>query len=417
MAKVKSTWSKNTDKSKYTNPDRQKKAEQEYKQTFSDEFLRFFEEDLDAKFDPYIHPSLKSMRPRIVRVKEGKVNIEKCSFNQSIQFKNLDCDRKPKVPVYLTYAELMNLIIKYKKEIKEEHNLEFKLPKELSKGIKSKISLINTLAKYYDKEEKKEYWGDSIGTHKEELAKKLSKEQIDERFYFIGYQYKKKAYFALEDFKHCLPKKLFDSIPQFQLVDKVMSPEQVHIENKVVADVMQEAITRDYSNKISFHNNADIDVAHAKIWEGKNVSQVVMANHFRFTDHTRYTETLFHEATHSAVVLNPHTSVKSYATEEGIAQIGTVMLCDENEVDYDPSNSVAYLRSWGVKDVKDIGNILSKTKQRIEPIIKSMKKHDSQELRQHFRDILEEEIKQQYDLSNKQVEELKAKSKRSVARP
>ncbi|EMR36794.1 hypothetical protein [Vibrio harveyi] len=417
MAKVKSTWSKNTDKSKYTNPDRQKKAEQEYKQTFSDEFLKFFEEDLDAKFDPYIHPSLKSMRPRIVKVKEGKVNIEKCSFNQSIQFKNLDCDRKPKVPVYLTYAELMNLIIKYKKEIKEEHNLEFKIPKELTKGSKSKISLINTLAKYYDREEKKEYWGDSIGTHKDELAKKLSKEQIDERYYFIGYQYKKKAYFALEDFKHCLPKKLFDSIPQFQLVDQVMSPEQMHVESKVVADVMQEAITRDYSNKISFQNNADVDVVHAKIWEGKNVSQVVMANHFRFTDHTRYTESIFHEATHAAVVLNPHTSVNSYATEQGIAQIGTVMLCDENEVDYDPSNSVAYLRSWGVKDVKDIGNILSKTKQRIEPIIESMKKHDSQELRQHFRDVLEEEIKQQYDLSNEQVEELKSKSKRSVARP
>ncbi|EMF1839584.1 hypothetical protein V2D09_001987 [Vibrio parahaemolyticus] len=175
MAKVKSTWSKNTGKSKYTNPERQKKAEQEYKQVFSDEFLRFFEEDLDAKFDPYIHPSIKAMRPRIVTVKDDKVNVEKCSFNQSVQFKNLDCDKKPKVPVYLTYAQLMNLIIKYKKEIKEEHGIDFKIPKELAVGSKKKISMINTLAKFYDKEEKKEYWGDSIGTHKKEKKKNFQR--------------------------------------------------------------------------------------------------------------------------------------------------------------------------------------------------------------------------------------------------
>jgi antirestriction protein ArdC len=94
---------------------------------------------------------------------------------------------------------------------------------------------------------------------------------------------------------------------------------------------------------------------------------IVMPNKNQFSSSDEYYSTLFHESVHSTghnsrlkrLVKCANFGSHEYSKEELVAEIGSAILCEENNIDISKTfnNSVAYIQSW-LKALKNDKNLI-----------------------------------------------------------
>ncbi|ELA7830710.1 hypothetical protein Q6U52_000870 [Vibrio alginolyticus] len=441
--KTKGVKKRGAPKSKGNNEAKIKKAQErqeQYKLKMEDDFINYFSPEANAKRENYLYSNKLSGLPKKVTYYKGDFDKEQLTSNFGlVQSVGLDTvispEEMPKIPVFITSANLKNIVHDLMEEMNEEHNLGLERNKDgdvanvglIFKDQKSKGSVISRYPNFLDTVDNKWIKGvAALEAHKKRLKKlKVSDADIEERIEFKKLTYTSTAYFAIEDFKDILPKSFIDKIPEFKLQDalsqKIMTPSDINVEAKVKAEVLKVAMTKEHGSRISFKDDVDTNTIYCQT-VGRDISTalatVFMADDLRFKSQVQFLTGLTHETGHAVRVLTPNTKVGKTNSdginpeEEVVAELTAYKVSKELGFPHLVEEHAAYVIENIGKDLTLLKKLEKLADERSTVILDAYHKHDTPELRQEITDKFEAKIRERYD--DVEVEEIIKNNKQKL---
>lgn len=459
--KTKGVKKRGAPKSKGNTESKIKKAQErqeQYKLKMEDDFINYFSPEANAKRENYLYSNKLSGFPKkVIFSFHGETQKELLSQNfglvQSIGLNTqISPEDEPKIPLFISNANLKNIVHAKMEEMNEEHNLglyrETKPRKSkdgktqkirdgkfevanvglIFKDKKSKGSVISRYPNYYDTVDKKWISGkDALKAYKKRLKKQnVSDADIEDRIEFRKLTYTSTAYFAIEDFKDILPKSIIDNIPEFKLQEelskKVMTPTDINIEAKVTAEVIKYAITKEYGDRISYKDDADTNTIYCSTIGTNDYSNalatVVMADDLRFKSHVQFLGGLIHENGHAVLVILPDTVIGKTNSdginpqEEVVAELTAHKVSKVLGFPHLVEEHAAYVIENIGKDLTLLKKLEKLADERSTVILDAYHKHNSPELREQFRKECEAKIRERYD--DVEIEEIIKNNKQKL---
>lgn len=445
-------------KGKFAN--RSKKAEElqeKYKLKMDNDFIQYFSPEANAKRENYIYSNeLIALPKKLTFSFYGKAKKQLLSDNFGIvESVGLDTaispEEMPKVPVFISEANLKNIVHSKMEEINEEHDLglyratkprtlksgkkqklkDNMFPVEndtlIFKGKKSKGSVISRYPNFVDTANNKWIKGQkALEAYITELKdKNVPLSEIENRIEFRKLTYTSTAYFAVEDFKDVLPKSIIEQVPEFKIQEelskKVMTPADINIEAKITAEVIKHAIDQEYGDRISFRDDVDTNTIYCQTI-GRDTDNakatVVMADDLRFKNHFQYLGGLVHEVGHAVRILLPETTVGKTNSqginpeEEGVADLSAYKVDKTLGFNHLVQEHAAYVIENIGKDRTKLNKIEKLADKRSILILDAYFKHNTPELRQAIREKVEAKIRERY--SDVEVEQIANTNKRKL---
>lgn len=431
--------------------------QEKYKLKMEDDFTNYFSPESNAKRENYLYSNKLSGFPKkIIFSFHGETQKELLSQNfglvQSIGLNTqISPEDEPKIPLFISNANLKNIVHAKMEEMNEEHNLglyretqprkskygktqkirdgKFEVANVglIFKDKKSKGSVISRYPNYYDTVDKKWIKGaEALTAYKQGLKDKdISDTDIEQRIEFRKFTYTSTAYFAIEDFKDILPKSFIDKIPEFKLQDelsqKIMTPSDINVEAKVKAEVLKVAMVKEHGSRISFKDDVDTNIIYCQT-VGRDISTalatVFMADDLRFKSQLQFLTGLTHETGHAVRVLTPNTKVGKTNSdginpqEEVVAELTAYKVSKELGFPHLVEEHAAYVIENIGKDLTLLKKLEKLADERSTVILNAYHKHDTPELRQEITDKFEAKIRERYD--DVEVEEIIKNNKQKL---
>ncbi|EMI4513192.1 hypothetical protein V6560_000681 [Vibrio parahaemolyticus] len=385
-----------------------------------------------ADWESYLHSTEVNVPPRKLVMEGGEHQVEQ--FNV-MQFAQIEADMQHEgkievnVPVFATFKHLNELLTSCKDEFRLDNAPEGFNPDKPMKGKIAKAAVISSFATAWDTEEKKSLTGKDLYKRIDELQKRgLSRDEMHEILTNFQTKTRQWQYFAIEDFKDILPKRIIDSIPEFAAYEKLksnkMSPERVNLEARIDAEIVKIAMTTEY-DQISYVEK-DLNTAHCITAKDRSRSTVFMAERSKYMSDIYYCSTMLHEFVHATQSIDKRKldskRVDGLAVKEEIlTELSATMIM--KKLGYDNINKHAGLLKYlSNNDLTQLQKMAKKADTVYPIVYKAYEKYNTPELRKELRERFEAEDKLRLEVVKEKqpeavVEEAEKPARRRNRRP
>lgn len=327
------------------------------------------------------------------------------------------------VPVFITFEGLSNLLEKYKDELDFEKDPNTD-PDRPIKGKETRLAVIGKIVSATGEDREYLKNGDAINKYKKRKRKKgMSETEINNSLSNWKISRKNNKYFALEDFKDILPKKVIDAIPEFAmqkvLDERAMNVERMNLDAKVDAELMKYAVKQEFGDKVAI-KEGNYTPARCGISKDLQNGALYLPTSDMYTSHMHELTTTSHEINHLMRMVD-HRSLGEkvggvYPKEEGVVELANNMNMAWLGYDYTAEEHAAYIIEMLGDDPKVINRLADKAQKIHEEVKGIYNKHVTPELRLEMENKVKEDIANKYGQEAKQELENTKGNKRSGQR-